>query len=86
MFGGLCFMVNGAMCCGVLGDELIARVGADRLENALAQRHTRPFDFTGRASKGMVYVAPAGTRTAAQLERWLLPGIAEARARARKKA
>jgi hypothetical protein len=28
MFGGICFLLGGNMVCGVLGDELIMRVGA----------------------------------------------------------
>ena len=27
MFGGLCFMIAGNMCCGILGDRLMAWVG-----------------------------------------------------------
>lgn len=76
MFGGLCFMVRGAMCCGVLRDELIVRVGPDRHDEALAQPHTRVFDFTGRPSRGMVYVEPAQTRTADDLARWVRMGLA----------
>ncbi|HEV8374361.1 MAG TPA: TfoX/Sxy family protein, partial [Actinomycetota bacterium] len=29
MFGGLSFLVGGNMCVGVIGDELIVRVGLD---------------------------------------------------------
>jgi TfoX/Sxy family transcriptional regulator of competence genes len=71
MFGGLCFMVEGAMCCGVLGSDLIVRVGPERYEEALAQPGARPFDFTGRPSKGTVFVAPQGTGDRAVLARWL---------------
>jgi TfoX/Sxy family transcriptional regulator of competence genes len=71
MFGGLCFMVNGAMCCGVLKHDLIVRVGPERHAEALASPNARPFDFTGRPSKGIVYVEPAGVQTAAQLRKWL---------------
>ena len=85
MFGGVCFLVNGAMCCGVLGTELIARVGSEHHADAVADKHARPFDFTGRPSKGMVYVSAAGIRTAAQLQRWLDRGLAEARAKAKKR-
>ena len=28
MFGGICFLLGGNMVCGVLGDDLIMRVGA----------------------------------------------------------
>ena len=41
MFVGLCFMVHGSMCCGVMGDEIIVRVGAERYEDSLQLPHTR---------------------------------------------
>ena len=75
MFGGLAFMVDGHMACGVLRDELIVRVGAES-DAALADPHARPFDFTGRPSRGMVYVAPSGVATDADLERWVARGVA----------
>jgi hypothetical protein len=48
------------MCCGVVGDDLMVRVGPDDYDEALAERHARPMDFTGRPLKGMVYVSPSG--------------------------
>jgi TfoX/Sxy family transcriptional regulator of competence genes len=75
MFGGLCFMVNGAMCCGLTKSDFVVRVGADHYEEALTQPHARPMDFTGRPLKGMVYVAPDGLRTKAALARWVRRGI-----------
>ena len=47
MFSGIAFMLNGNMCCGVTNDDLMVRVGADGLEDALDQPHARPMDFTG---------------------------------------
>ncbi len=76
MFGGLCFMVGGKMCCGVLGDDLIVRVGPQQYEEALAKPHARAFDFTGRVSRGMVYVGPTGTRNGAALRHWIGRGLA----------
>lgn len=29
MLGGLCFMVDGIMCFGIVGSELVVRVGPD---------------------------------------------------------
>jgi TfoX/Sxy family transcriptional regulator of competence genes len=75
MFGGLSFMVAGQMCCGVLGDELVVRVGAERFDAALAQPHVRPMDFTGRRSTGMVYVAQDGLRTDQALKAWVQQGV-----------
>jgi TfoX/Sxy family transcriptional regulator of competence genes len=75
MFGGLTFMVGGQMCCGVLRDELVVRVGAERLDDALGQPHVRPMDFTGRRSTGMVYVTQDGLRTDQALAAWVQLGI-----------
>jgi TfoX/Sxy family transcriptional regulator of competence genes len=76
MFGGLCFMVGGAMCCGIAKNDFMVRVGPAQYDDALAQPHARPMDFTGRPLKGMVYVAPEGIRTAAALGRWVRRGLA----------
>ena len=76
MFGGLCFMVRGAMCCGLTKTDLMIRVGPDQYEHSLEQPHARPMDFTGRPIRGMVYVAPVGVRSRASLERWVRRGIA----------
>jgi TfoX/Sxy family transcriptional regulator of competence genes len=71
MFGGLAFMVGGHMCCGIIGEELMLRLGPDRAETALQEPHVRPMDFTGRPMKGYVYVAAGGIRTEGNLRRWL---------------
>ena len=71
MFGGLCFLVNGHMCAGVVGATLMLRVGPERYAEALARPHAREMDFTGRPLKGMVYVDPPGIAGAAALGRWL---------------
>ena len=75
MFGGLTFMENGAMCCGVTAEALVVRVGPAAYEAALAEPHARPMTFTGRPLAGMVYVDPPGYRTARQLARWVERGI-----------
>lgn len=76
MFGGLAFMHRGHMCCGVLADELMVRVGADAYACCLSEAHTRPMDFTGRPMKGMVMVAASGLETAASLRRWVERAVA----------
>jgi TfoX/Sxy family transcriptional regulator of competence genes len=78
MFGGLAFMVGDHMACGVLGPDLIVRVGRQGANKALAQPHARPFDFTGRPSRGTVYVAPEGTATDGQLQSWVDRGLRNA--------
>ncbi len=39
MFGGLCFMVNGAMCCGLTKSDFMVRVGPEQYDDALSQPH-----------------------------------------------
>lgn len=75
MFGGLCFMVGGGMCCGLTSTALMVRVGPERYEEALGQPHARPMDFTGRPLVGMVYVDPKGYRTDAALAKWVQRGV-----------
>jgi TfoX/Sxy family transcriptional regulator of competence genes len=70
MFGGLAFMLDGHMCCGIVGDELMLRLGVDGADAALARPHVRPMDFTGRPMAGMVCVAPEGLGGVA-LRRWV---------------
>ena len=75
MFGGIAFMLRGNMCCGVLNDDLILRMGPELGEQALQRRNTREFDFTGRPMKGFVVVEPAGTKSKAALEGWLQKAV-----------
>lgn len=70
MFGGLTFMVNGRMCCGVNSNELIVRLHPDDVDAALARPHARPMDFPGRPMRGFVTVEPEGLRGPA-LRRWV---------------
>ena len=60
MFGGLAFLMHGNMTVGVIGDDLIVRVGPDDTDAALARPGARKFDFTGRPMKGWVVVDGAG--------------------------
>ena len=71
MFGGIAFMLKGNMFCGVTRDDLMVRVGIDRFDEALAAPGARLMDFTGRPSKGMVYVGPDGYATDEQLQGWV---------------
>jgi TfoX/Sxy family transcriptional regulator of competence genes len=75
MFGGLAFMVRGHMCCGVVGNELMVRVGSEQYTAALAQPHAREMDFTGRPMKGMVMVATDGVVSNEALGQWIQRGI-----------
>lgn len=71
MFGGLCFMLGQHMCCGIVKEDLMARVGPDEYQRCLSLPHVRKMDFTGREMKGYVYVAPPGFESDAQLAEWV---------------
>lgn len=71
MFGGLCFMVSRHMCCGIIKDKLMARVGPDNYEKLLKIAHAKKMDFTGKPMKGMIYVEPEGLQSEKELEFWV---------------
>ena len=75
MFGGVAFLLDGKMFCGIVKDDLMVRVGPERHEKALGEPHVRPMDFTGRPMKGYVYVGPAGSKTDKMVERWVKRGL-----------
>lgn len=79
MMGGLCFMIGGHMALGIVGDELMARVGPDRYNRVVGRLHAREMDFTGRPLEGFVFVAPAGIRTKRSLATWVAPAVAYAK-------
>ena len=83
MFGGLTFMIGGNMCCGISGNDLIIRLDPYREDEALAEPHSRPMDFTGRAMRGFITVQPDGLKGEA-LNRWIQEAVARADALPRK--
>ena len=74
MFGGIAFMLAGNMAVGIVGDDLMVRLGREDAERALAEPHVRPMDFTGRPAKTTVYVDPAGTASEDDLAGWVEAG------------
>ena len=71
MFGGLCMMVSGHMCCGIVDETLMARVGPDQYTECLKQEHVREMDFTGKPLKGLIYVDPDGVTEDDDLKAWV---------------
>jgi len=75
MFGGVCYLLNGNMACGVLNEDIIVRVGPENYENSLKLPHTRKFDITGRPMKGWVMVSPGGHASDEDLAAWVRKGV-----------
>jgi hypothetical protein len=79
MFGTLVFLLDGHMAVGIRGHELMVRVGADAVGDALAQPHARPADMGGRTMKGWIIVAPAALGDDGGLGAWVSRGVGYAR-------
>jgi TfoX/Sxy family transcriptional regulator of competence genes len=75
MFGGIGYLVNGNMACGVHGNNLIVRVGRERYQDALSQPGTRVFDLNGKPMAGWIYVEPKACETEEDLQQWIEYGI-----------
>jgi len=74
MFGGLCFLINGHMCAGIVGSTLMVRIGPEGYADALTEPHVRPMDFTGRPMTGMIFVDSPALATDAGLAAWTRRG------------
>jgi TfoX N-terminal domain len=63
MFGGIAFLLDGNMCCGVHGDDVIRKP------------HVRIFDMTGRPMKGWLLVGSDAVASEAELRSWIALGV-----------
>lgn len=86
MFGGLAFMLNGHMCCGVEKNNLMVRVRHDRYEALLKKPHARVMDLTGRPLRGFIFVDAAGYKSNVALKFWIDQAIQFVRSQPAKKA
>ena len=71
MFGGICFILFGNMVCGIIGEDLIVRVGMDRYAEMLKMPHTKKFDLTGKSLKGWVMVLSQALDSDEELNDWV---------------
>src|SRR5687767_7275664 len=72
MFGGIAFLVKGAICVGVDQSDLIVRCEKEETEQLLAKKGVRMFDLSGgRPMKGWLLVGPAATKTAPGFQWWI---------------
>lgn len=71
MFGGVCYMVNGKMCIGVVKDEMMCRIDPAVYEEALEKPGCREMVFTGRPMKGYVFVSEEGIKTKKAFDYWI---------------
>jgi hypothetical protein len=75
MFGGIGYLLNGNMACGVNKEYLIVRVEPVHYQGALDEPFTKVFDITGRPMSGWVMVSPDGYISDDGLKSWVQRGI-----------
>jgi len=75
MFGGIGFLLQGNMACGIINDDLIVRVGPANYGDALKQPHSKEFDITGRPMKGWVMVSSDGFDSEEVILAWVNKGV-----------
>lgn len=79
MFGGIAFLMKGAMCVGVNATDLIVRCEKDETEQLLTKKGVRVFDLSGgRPMKGWLLVGSEATKTAAGFKSWIDFALASA--------
>lgn len=79
MFGGLCFLLNGHMVCGVHDGGGMARVGKAAEAAALEVEGVAPLSFTGRPMGGMVDLSEDLIADDARRDRLVTMALAYAR-------
>ena len=75
MFGGVGFILLGNMAVGVLGSDLVVRVGAAEYAETLVRPHVSVFDMTGRPMQGWVLVSSDGIEGEEDLRHWIEQGV-----------
>ena len=71
IIGGVAFLLEGNMCCGIFDEKLVVRVGPEAYDDALREPHAHPMDFTGRPLPGFVYVGREGYASEMALRQWI---------------
>ncbi|MGA7087221.1 MAG: TfoX/Sxy family protein [Candidatus Dormiibacterota bacterium] len=80
MFGGLAFLVNGNMSVSASGHGgLLLHVDPGDTDALVAEPHVQPAVMRGRVMQGWLRVDEGGVQSAAQLEHWVMRGVAYAR-------
>lgn len=84
MFGGVGFLVNGNMACGVHCERLIVRLPEADYASALEKPNVFVFDMTGRPMKGWIMISQSGLTSDDELIEWVERGVRHAQSLPRK--
>ncbi len=75
MLGGLGFVLNEHMFCGIAGDRLVVRLESSLYEEALQEPGVSATDLAGRATPDHVYISQATLSGEEILRMWLDRGM-----------
>ncbi len=84
MFGGVGFLIHGntlapgasaGVACGIYKNDMLVRIDPAKYEKLLKKAHAKPFDRTGKPTKGWLLVDPQGCKTARQMGTWIKVGV-----------
>ena len=75
LFGSYCFFVDGKLCIGIKGEELLVRLPPDRHGEWQEMQNTRELS-PGGGMQGYFWVEPNGYATRAQWRFWLEEALA----------
>jgi TfoX/Sxy family transcriptional regulator of competence genes len=78
MFGGVGFMLNGNMVCGIYRDDLMLHVAIGDTDKLLQRKGAKPFEMRGKAMKGWLLIGPESIRTTPALQQWVNVALAYA--------
>jgi TfoX/Sxy family transcriptional regulator of competence genes len=71
MFGGIGFMLNGNMVCGILKNDLMLHVAVEDTTKLLTKAGAKPFLMRERPMNGWVLVEPGAIKTPNALAKWV---------------
>ena len=71
MFRGLTFMVNGKMCVGVSGENIMCRFDPELTLEVAEKTGFLPMTMRNRQYKGYCYVEPEGFKSKTDFEYWV---------------
>lgn len=69
--GGAGFLLHGNLLCGVMGDELLVRIGTTDFDRVRSEGAAHPMTMAGRSSRSWLLVPADAVVEPAALARWI---------------
>lgn len=71
MMGGLCFMYNDKMLCGIVDEDLMLRVDPASVPELLEAPGCRPMVMGGKSMNGFLLVDDSSYRNPKEFQKWM---------------